>query len=206
MNNVLVPESDGRSQEKGPRGTIHTPTVSDAKRQLQDRVEQAGLHTADLERNRLGQLASGQPKYLWGGPAWRPGAIAPVVAIVGLAGGAFAFLRGQDVLAFFWGLVGVGVVFLLAAYWMDLHSSVSKADGMLTKEVSHHLKGGTSYSLIFVVLGATEARRLRFTLPRQVVELIPEGGPYRVYYTPRFKALVNLEPLPGWRKHGPQAD
>ena len=175
-----------------------------AHHEWQNSLEEAGFHAADLERNRLGQLAPGQPSFIWGASPLFAGAIAAITVIGSLAGGAYELLRGQGLVAFLLGLLAIVVLFLGALYWMDLRSAVSKADGILTKQIqqsSARYSTITQYLLILRTSSSTASQRLQFYVPSSVFDPVPQGGQYRVYYTPRFKLLVNLERLPGWRAH-----
>jgi hypothetical protein len=147
----------------------------------------------DLEENRAGRISDAQRRRLWRIEVWR--LIGFVAAIAGgllvstalIAGWLRGDLRDSATAG---ALMLIGV--LLAVYswesWLDIAGGAVQSlegDLLTTESVTTGRYGSTSYQF--------EIARQKFTVPKAAWDQVREGR-RRVYFLPRTRALLSVEP------------
>lgn len=166
----------------------------DVEAQAREQLNKVGLRSEYLDLNRMGRLAPGQPGYSWASIRSVRMLLASLAAL-GLAATALALWAGISLvlpfyIAFLLALLGLGFAGGLVFLERDLRAGLRQMDGSLTKRVEREGRLQTRHFYVCV-----EPRAECFEVPRRVFNAMPVGGPYRVYFTPRFKFLVNVEAL-----------
>jgi hypothetical protein len=170
----------------------------DTVEQAREELRKAGFRAEDLDENRVGRLAPAQSGYSWASIT-TVRILLLLLAILGFGAAALAVVAVVlNALPFFIALLLalLGIAFAGGLFFLerDLRAPLRQLDGDLAKRVEREGRLQTRHFYACVDPGDQ-----CFEVPRRVFKLMPAGGPCRVYYTPGFKFLVNVELLPGWR-------
>jgi hypothetical protein len=147
------------------------------------------LHPDELDLNRSGSWSPRQRRKLVSRAIGL--GIFEFVGILVVAAGIIAG-DGGYVLAASFGLSVILAGIELTKAVLDLRGGgVSSVDGLLQKEIDRD-DDGVTYR--FLLGGRT------FSVTAEEFWKVVEGGPYRIWFSPRTKRILNTAPLPGWQK------
>jgi hypothetical protein len=146
------------------------------------------LNPVELELNRSGRISARQRRHLW------RQAIPAAVATAGMAAMAIGgLLQGFDVGFAVFALVPL--VFSTFAFarraLAACQGGVSSVDGWLEKRMERDQEDGTSYW--FLMEGG------KFSVGAGEFWRLPEGGPYRLWFSSLTRSVLNVAPLAGWQ-------
>lgn len=166
-----------------------------AETQVREELSKAGFRAEDLDQNRLGRIAPGQSAYSWASARtmrYVLGGIAVLAITAALLAQIASLLNSlPELVVPLLLLTGIPFAVGLTLIRRDLNAPLQHIEGMLSKRTEWEGRLHTRHS--YVCVGQC------FELPRHAFNHISAGGPCRVYYTPRFKFVVNVEILPGWQ-------
>ena len=158
-----------------------------------------GFDLEALETNRTGHLTSKQQAMVRQAQCKDKRAYI-IISIVALAVGGYAMTADQQVIGGILALI-IGLFFLSLAGGLDVlgiqrdlrGDSVTVLDGIVTrKEITSSTGGGDSATAYYYV-----TKRSSFNIrDEHAYRLLDESLSYRLYFLPRSKTLVNIEPLP----------
>ena len=170
---------------------LGTISASQPKDLLLDALARAiRFSMEDLEANRMGSLSSRQENWLFGN-AFLIGALFLLCGVIILL--AVRFIWRDELFYMFIGIGAVGLVAMFVVGWNIARVVLDMWDGKVNQvegQVFRHTYRSRNSRYFFYKID-----NLKFNVSQSAYNALIEGMDYRVYFTPRSKRLMAIEPI-----------